>query len=539
MASQKVSVCQLDALQIGEMQSFSVSDGEQDRDVLLIRTDEGAIGLAAHCSHYGAPLKNGVLCDGRIICPWHNACFNAQTGEQLEPPGRDNLVQYSVHVEDGTVYVELPLPKSEHVSPIAVSSREADESGRARTFVVVGGGAAGCAAAEMLRQQNFEGRIVMLTADSELPYDRTKLSKAFLQSDEVKEASLLRSPDFYSQHNIEVKTDAKVNSLDVKSQQITYGNGETLRYDALLLATGGAVKKIPMDGADKLNVFTLRRVEDAKEILKAAKSSKRAVIIGAGFIGMEVAASLTQQGLSVTVVAPNQVPFEKVLGTSVGKFFQQLHESNGVQFKLGSKATELIGDDQVESVKLDSGETLPADLVVVGIGVKPATDFANSASGLALNEKDGSLSVNQYLEAAPGVYAAGDIARFPHFMTGEPVRIEHWRLAMQHGRTAACNMLGQSVAFEAVPFFWTGQFDVKLRYVGHAEDYDDVVIQGSLAEKSFLAFYVKEEEVLAVAGVGRDGAIAAISELMRLKQMPKAEAIKKSKINWVEQLKDA
>ncbi len=258
------------------------------------------------------------------------------------------------------------------------------------------------------------------------------------------------------------------------------------------------------------------------------------MIIGAGFIGMEVAASLTQQGLEVTVVAPGEVPFEKVLGRSVGQMFQQVHEEKGVQFKLGCKAEAFKGGDSVEAVELDNGETLPADMVVVGIGVQPATDFVE---GIELSEGDRSIPVNQYLQAAPNVYAAGDIAQFPHFMTGEPVRIEHWRLAMQHGRIAACNMAGQTVPFEAVPFFWTGQFDLKLRYVGHAENFDDVIIQGSLKEKSFLAFYVQAEQVLAVSGIGRDQDIAAISELMRLREMPAAATLKKTDIDWVEQLK--
>ncbi len=525
MSAQKVSVCQANELSEGEMQQFSVAD----RNILLVRTDGEFSALAATCSHYGAPLAKGVLHEGRIVCPWHNACYSAATGKQLEPPGRCDLAQYSVTVEGDTVYVELPDSQDEHVVPsMAEPSSEVD-----KTFVIVGGGAAGNAAAEMLRQVDYQGRIVMLTAEHELPYDRTKLSKAFLQGDEVKGADLLRSPTFYEQHGIEVKTDAKVSKLDIKAQQITYGSGETLEYDALLLATGGKVNKPSMEGSDLENVFTLRRIEDAQEILKAAKSSKQVVVIGTGFIGMEVAASLRQQGLDVTIVAPGEVPFKKVLGTEVGKMFQKMHESHEVAFKLGSKVTALKGNTKVESVELDTGESLPADMVVVGIGVKPATDFIE---GLALDEDDNSILVNQYLQASPGVYAAGDIAQFPHFITGKPVRIEHWRLAMQHGQVAACNMAGQDIPFKAVPFFWTGQFDLKLRYIGHAEKWDDVIIQGSLDDKSFLAFYVQDDRVMAVAGAGRDQDIAAISELMRIGKMPAVSNVKQSDIDWVSQL---
>lgn len=526
MDSQRVAVCQVDDLKVGEMRQVSAFD----REILLTRTESGFSAIAAHCSHYGAPLAKGVLHGDRVVCPWHNACFEAATGKQIEPPGRDNLAQYAVQVDSDTIYIEQPIPEVERPTP---EMAEPNPQQATQTFAIVGGGAAGCAAAEMLRQVDFRGRIVILTADSELPYDRTKLSKAALQSDQFEGPDLLRSASFYEQHGIEVKTAAKVAQLEVESRQLTYGDGETLSYDALLLATGGKVRKIPVDGADRANVFTLRQVEDTQKILQAAQTAQKVVIIGAGFVGMEVAASLRQKGLEVTVVAPGEVPFEKVLGRSVGQMFQQMHEEKGVQFKLGCKAEAFKGENRVESVVLDNGETLPADMVVVGIGVQPATDFVE---GIDLSD-DQSIPVNQYLQAAPNIYAAGDIAQFPHFMTGEPVRIEHWRLAMQHGRIAACNMAGQTVPFEAVPFFWTGQFDLKLRYIGHAEKFDDVIIQGSLKEKSFLAFYVQSEQVLAVSGVGRDQDIAAISELMRIRQMPTIGEIKATEINWVSQLK--
>jgi NADPH-dependent 2,4-dienoyl-CoA reductase/sulfur reductase-like enzyme len=253
-------------------------------------------------------------------------------------------------------------------------------------------------------------------------------------------------------------------------------------------------------------------------------------VIGAGFIGMEVAASLRQQGLAVTVVASSQVPFEQVLGREVGAWLQQVHEAQGVTFRLGTKAQAIKGADAVEAVVLDDGETLPADLVVVGIGVTPATDFVDAS---LLDEGDRSISVDACLQAAPNVYAAGDIAQYPDPWTNQPVRIEHWRLALQQGRTAAQNMLGESVPFQAVPFFWTGQYDLKLRYVGHAGTWDEVVIHGSLADQRFLAFYLQGERIAAVAGVGRDRDIAAISELMRLRQMPTAEELQRSDLDWV------
>jgi apoptosis-inducing factor 3 len=536
------AVCQADTLHKGEMQQFSVSIGNNIKEVLLLRAHDGSVqALAAHCSHYGAPLVKGVLHQDRVICPWHHACFSATSGKQLEPPGCNDLVQYPVSIESGTVYVELSDSKQEHLVPriLAPSASSAPIEGlkgpnsSPLTFVIVGAGAAGAAAAEKLRQIGFQGRIVMLSAESELPYDRTKLSKAFLQSDEIKSVDVLRSPQFYKQYDIDIKTNAKVTQLNVKSQQLTYGNGSTLNtlnYDALLLATGGKVTQLPIKGNDLKNVFTLRRIEEAQEILKAAKSAQRAVIVGTGFIGMEVAASLSKQGLNVTVVAPNKVPFEKVLGADIGRIIQQKHESHGVIFKLGSQVIALQGNHKVESVELDTGEILPADMVVAGIGVKPATDFMKQ---IALDKNDNSVPVDQHLQAAPGIYAAGDIAQFPHFITGKPVRIEHWRLAMQHGQTAACNMLGQNIPFTSVPFFWTEQFDIKLRYVGHAEQWDNIVIQGNLDKPPFLAFYGKANQVMAVAGVGCDRDLAAIEELMRLGQMPAMKDIKQNAMDWI------
>ncbi len=515
-------VCEVSDLNVGEMRQFTIAD----KEILLTHTEAGFQAVAAHCSHYGAPLEKGVLHNGRIVCPWHNACYSAATGQQLNAPGRDNLNIFSTEVESSKVYVNLPETITEHLPPtLALPDPEQDS----RTFVIVGGGAAGEAAAQMLRQVKFQGKIVMLTAEDYVPYDRTKLSKAYLQSDEVEEPSLLRPADFYKEHGIEIKTSSPVTKLDVENQQVTYGEGITLKYDKILIATGGKVNKLPVDGAELENVFTLRKAEDAKAILKAANNAKKAVIIGSGFVGMEVAASLRQKGLDVTVVTPDEVPFEKVLGEPIGKLFQQVHESEGVKFKLGEKATAIKGESAAEAVKLESGEILSADLVVVGIGVKPATDFVE---GLLMDEDDNSILVNQYLQAAPGVYVAGDIAQFPHFITGQPTRIEHWQLAMQQGRIAACNMADQQVTFKAVPFFWTGQFDLKLRYVGHSESYDDIVIQGSLEDKSFLAFYIQDDQAMAVSGIGRDRDIAAISERLRLRDMPSPDTLRAKDIDW-------
>ena len=532
MPDERLPICSVGDVETGKMKSFCVAD----REILIVNREDGYSAIAARCPHAGAPLENGVLRNNRIVCPWHNACFHADSGDYLEPPAQDNLVKYSILIEDGTVYLEQPIPDKEAKVPDLSSPNDEDK----RVFVIVGGGGAGSAAAQTLREVGYQGRIVMLTAESALPYDRTKLSKAYLQSGEPSGYDLLRSLDFFGANGIEVVLSANVSRIDPESRQITYGEDKKIIYDAVLLATGGKPRVLDVEGADLANVFTLRQPKDANSIIEAAKDAKKAVVVGSGFIGMEVAASLRQLGLEVTVVTPNKVPFESVLGEAVGSVFLKRHQSEGVQFKLEAKVTVIRGDRAVASVELESGDRIPADIVVLGVGVKPATDFE---TGLSLNE-DGSISVDKYLRVASNIYAAGDIAEFPYFLTGEPVRIEHWRLALQQGRKAAENMAGKRLPFESVPFFWTGQFDIKLRYIGHAEGWDDLVIQGSLEEATFLAFYAKDNQVLAVSGIGKDQDIAAISELMRLRKMPLMDAIKgvevKSEVNyWEKQLAEA
>ncbi|MGF1457614.1 MAG: FAD-dependent oxidoreductase [Leptolyngbyaceae cyanobacterium] len=537
MSHWKVPVCPVDKLSAGQMQQFTV----EGRDILLARKADGYFAVGAHCSHKGAALEQGVLCEHRVVCPWHNACYSLKSGELLEPPGSDHLTSYPVQIEQDTVYVELPVSEVHPQNSTYVEAAIAGEGLQTpdyvrpqeqqddRTFAIVGGGAAGEAAADMLRQSGFCGRIVIFTTEEALPYDRTTLSKSFLQQDSISEPSPLRQAEFFAAYDVEM-IPARVTKLDVEARQLTYGEGKTLTYDAVLLATGGKVQQLPIPGTELTNVFTLRQVDDATEIFNAAQQAQRAVVVGGGFIGMEVAASLNQKDLQVTVVGSSQEPFEKILGSKVGAFFRRVHEDHGVQFKLGTKADKIVGESAVEGVVLTTGETLPADLVIVGIGVEPATDWLDSDW---LNEGDRSVRVDQYLKAAPNIYAAGDIVQYPDPYSGQRVRIEHWRLARQQGRTAARNMLGQSVPFTGVPFFWTGQYDLKLRYVGHAEAWDDVIIHGSLDEPAFLAFYVQAGRIQAVAGVGRDRDIAAISQLIRLQQLPPASALQDEAIDWV------
>jgi len=521
-----VKVAQVNDLQIGEMKQIRVDNNQ----ILLARLEEKTFyATAAHCTHYGAPLEGGVLKGERVVCPWHNACFNIKTGDQEHPPGLDALPSFPVYIDGENVIVELPekVP-AQRTHTMAKHDPSADS----RVFAIIGTGAAGNMAAETLRIEGFQGQIFLITKEEKLPYDRTKLSKTYLQGDASAEDLPQRSCEFYQEHDIELRCGRAVTQVDPNLKTITFEDRSKLSYDQLLVATGAKAIQLNVPGADLENIYTLHQFTDADQILAKIEQVKKAVIVGSSFIGMEVAASLTQQGISVTVVSPDSVPFDKILGKEVGKMFQKLHENQGVSFKLGTKVTQFEGKEQVQAAITENGDKISTDLVIIGIGVQPITQFLN---GVEINNQDNSVVVNEYLQATDDIYAAGDIAQFPYQPTGKMTRIEHWRLAAQHGRIAAQNMLGKAIKFTGVPFFWSGQYDVKLRYAGHAEAWDEVIIDGELNQQDFLAFYVKDNQILAVAGCGRDRDIAAITELMRLQQMPNPDIVRQP-INWVQQL---
>ena len=529
----EIAVAKTADLQNGQMQQLEV-EGSQ---ILLSRIDDKFYATGAFCTHYGAPLAKGVLCDEKIVCPWHNSCFNAIAGQQLEPPGLNSLATFATRVEGEDVLVKLPaeIPQQRTLEMANYVPKQ-----DSRTFVILGAGAAGMNAVETLRQQGFQGKIVLISDSVKLPYDRTKLSKGSLQGKADLDSLSLRSCEFYDRHNIELRFGSAVNKVDPLNKSIAFEDNSTLNYDSLLLATGGKARKLDIPGSDLANIFTVRNPEDTASILKAIEGAKKAVVVGSSFIGMEAAASLIQQGLEVTVVSPDKVPFKKILGTELGQMFRKIHEQKGVSFKLDAKATEFMGEGKVEHVVLENGTKIATDLVIVGIGVELNTSYLEH---IELNESDNSVPVNEYLQTEiKDIYAAGDLASFPYAPMGESTRIEHWRLAAQHGRIAAKNMLhhngnkSSTVAVDKiVPFFWSGQYDLKLRYVGHAEKWDEIFIDGDLKRQEFLAFYLRDNKVMAVAGIDRDREIAAISELMRLDKMPDARSIKEPKIDWLTQ----
>jgi NADPH-dependent 2,4-dienoyl-CoA reductase/sulfur reductase-like enzyme/nitrite reductase/ring-hydroxylating ferredoxin subunit len=529
----------IDAISLpeGALQTFPTpNDGPS---VLLTRQQGQVHAFAPNCPHYGAPLEKGKVVNGKLICPWHHACFKLDSGHLCAPPALDDLPAYAVREAGGRILVQVPAsPPASTDKPEATPTAEvggtppppAGAPTDTRTFVIVGGGAAGEFAAQTLRREGFAGRVVLVSGEKELPYDRTKLSKAYLAGKAKPETLPLRARDFYARQQIERLATTRATGVDLGKQEIQLEGQPPLRYDQLLLAPGSVPNLLPrLPGHDLPGVLPLRTQADADALLAATKVAKQVVIIGSSFIGMEAASSLIGEGRQVTVIAQEKMPFERVLGPEIGAMFQKLHEEKGVKFEIEAEVTALVGEGgHVAGVQLKAGQTLPAQAVVLGVGVRPATDFLQGAFTL---EKDGGLAVDAFLQAAANVYAVGDIARFPLAPTGQPTRIEHWRVAQQHGQVAARNMLGQRTEYTAAPFFWTQQYGKSLRYAGHAERWDDIIYQGDVAKQDFLAFYVLDNRIVAVAGMNHDAELIYITELLGLGRLPTPAAVRAG-VDW-------
>jgi NADPH-dependent 2,4-dienoyl-CoA reductase/sulfur reductase-like enzyme/nitrite reductase/ring-hydroxylating ferredoxin subunit len=458
--------------------------------VILARRGSELFAIGAICTHYGAPLADGLLVDDTVRCPWHHACFSLRTGEALRAPALNPVPCWRVEQRSGSVYVR------EKLDSVATPPRRS-MAGTPASIVIIGGGAAGNAAAEMLRRERYGGRVTMLSADESLPCDRPNLSKGYLAGSAPDDWLLLRTPEFYEQHQIDVKLNARVVAIDTAGRNVRLADGTTHDYDALLLATGAEPVRLDIPGSDLPHVHYLRTLADSRALVERALKSRRAVVIGASFIGLEVAASLRARSIDVHVVGRETRPMERILGAKAGDFMRRLHEQHGVIFHLG---TTPVSIDEL-GVVLQSGERLDADLVVIGVGVRPAISLAEQA-GLAI---DRGVTVNEYLATSvTGIFAAGDIARWPDPLTSERIRVEHWVVAQRQGQTAARNMLGQRERFSAVPFFWTEQYDFGLAYVGHAERFEDVQIDGNVDERNCTISYRRAGKKLAVAVVHRD-----------------------------------
>lgn len=460
-------------------------------EVLLVRSGTEIFAVGAHCTHYHGPLADGLVVGDTVRCPWHHACFDLRTGEALRAPALSPVVCWSVEQSDGRISVREKLAKAKPKRRGAVSGETPER------IVIVGGGAAGFAAAEKLRRDQYEGSIVVLSDDAAAPVDRPNLSKDYLAGKAPEEWLPLRPESFYAKNGIDLRLRADVASIDVRSREVALADGSTVPYDRLLLATGAEPVRLSIPGADQAHVRTLRSLADCRAIIEQASKARRAVVMGASFIGLEVAASLRARDIEVHVVAPDKRPMERILGREMGDFVRSLHEEHGVVFHLENTASAIDG----RQVKLNGGDTIEADLVVAGIGVRPRTGLAERA-GLSV---DRGVVVDGYLEtSAPGIFAAGDIARWPDPRSGESIRIEHWVVAERQGQAAALNMLGHREKFSAVPFFWSQHYDIPINYVGHAEKWDELAIEGDIAGKDCLLRYKSGGRVLAVASIFRD-----------------------------------
>jgi apoptosis-inducing factor 3 len=461
-----------------------------DDAVLLARRGEELFAIGATCSHYGGPLAEGLMVGDTVRCPWHHACFSLRTGEAVATPAFNPMSSWRVEQRDDKVFVRDKIEVPDQ------GKRRKPQREQPGRIVIVGGGAAGFSAAEMLRREGFAGELTMISSDDAAPYDRPNCSKDYLAGNAPEDWMALRPPEFYKDQSINLQLRSHVTGIDVSARQVILGDAR-LPFDRLLLATGAEPVRLNIPGADQRNVYTLRSLSDSRAIISAAKGARRAVVIGASFIGLEVAAALRAREVEVHVVAPEHRPLERVLGRQFGDFIRTLHEEHGVVFHLGETARAIDG----ATVRLQGGANLAADLVVVGIGVKPRIELAERA-GLKI---DRGVAVNEYLEtSAPGIFAAGDIARWPDPHVSENLRIEHWVVAERQGQAVARNMLGERRRFADVPFFWSQHYDVPINYIGHAAQWDDLQIEGDVNNRDCLVRYRRNGKLLAVASIYRD-----------------------------------
>ena len=482
-----------------ELDDGAMIDGSLGGERVLLARSEGEVfAVGGLCTHYGTALSGGIVADCAVRCPMHHACFDLRTGEASCAPAMGALPTYDVTEVGGRIHIGARRPAAPApVQRVTPRSTPQSASDRPRTMVILGTGAAGTAAADMLRRRGFDGRLVMIGAEDELPYDRPNLSKDYLAGTACEEWLPLKPREFYVENEIELMLGHRVSAIDTEARELRTLRGRSPRYDRLLIATGAEPVRLPVSTQGLQHVFTLRTLADSRAIIAGAARARRAVVVGSSFIGLEAAAALRARGVGVDVVAPSGMVFDRLFGPTLSTFIQRLHESNGVKFHLGDSVRAI---DRTH-VTLVSGARIPADLVVVGIGVRPSVAVAQWAR---LEMADG-VVVNELLESSrPGIFAAGDIARWPDHRIGVSTRVEHWNVALRQGQIAARNMLGERVPFEAVPFFWSQQYDVAIQYVGHQSMWDELSVDGDPQARDCAVEYRRGGKVVAVATIGRD-----------------------------------
>lgn len=468
-----------------------------DKAVMLVNLEGEFYAVGAHCSHYGGPLNEGLIEGETVHCPWHHGVFNLKTGEALKAPPLNPISCWHTEVRDGKVFITGKKKRTIDVKQATAS----------QSVIIIGGGAAGTASAVMLRRQGFAGRIQIISEDEAYPYDRTNLSKDYLAGKAPDEWLPLWNKDFYDRHAIEIFLASKVMKLDPQMKTIFLADGRSFQFDFCLLATGGTPVKPPIMGIDQSHVCLLRSLKDCHRILERVRTAQKVVIIGAGFIGLEVAASLRERNLEVHVVAPEELPLMKVVGVHVASFLKKYHEQHGVHFHLGHQVKEI----RLKHVILEDKTSIPCDFVVVGAGIRPNTLLAEQA-GIKV---DKGVLVNEFLEtSAPGVFAAGDIARWPDPHSKNHIRVEHWEVAERQGQIAAFNILGRNVKFQEIPFFWTQHFDLNIGYIGNSEIFDRMDVLGDMEKQDFAVVYYDDNRVAALLTVGRDQESLMVEEAL-------------------------
>ncbi|XP_051258027.1 apoptosis-inducing factor 3 [Dicentrarchus labrax] len=518
-------VCLESDLKDGQMMEVEVGR----HTVLLARSEGKYSAMGNQCTHYGAPLSKGVISGNTVRCPWHGACFNVHTGDLEEYPGMDGLPCHKVKIQNSKVYVSIN--KKTLRQQKRIKSMGAAVPGVDHTILLLGGGAASLICAEVLRQEYFGGRIIMVTSDELLPYDKTRLSKVMnVESDTI----LLRRMEFYQKYDIEVWLRKEALSVDTDKKTVTFDDSSVQSYDQLLISTGCRAKGLNVPGMKLDNVKMLETPEDARQI-HAACLGCNVVLVGTSFVGMEIASYLIDKASSITVIGSSELPYQNTLGREIGRATMMMLSEKNVKFHMNDIVTEIKGvDGKVKEVVLKSGKVIPADVLIVGIGVKPNSEFLRG-SKIQMDSRN-FVTVDKYMRTnVPGVFCGGDLATFPLAMAkNQLVNIGHWQMAQAHGRIAALNMLDKQSELSSVPFYWTVLLGTTIRYAGYGEGYTEIVLKGKLEDKKFLAFYIKDNEVIAAAGLNYDPGVSAVAERLLTGKVITKEEAESDDLSWLQ-----
>jgi len=490
---------------VGKVSDFRDSEVKivdyEDKKAMLIRYEGKLYAYGSKCTHYGESLERGTLIKNVLVCPCHNAQFNIFDGSVYLPPAFDDLPVYDIKMEGEYIYIKGPNKKEIKVP----------ENLNNETYVIIGSGAVGVSCAINLRKEGFEGRVVVITEEDSLPYDRTSLSKSYISGGLEDKYVYIKSEDFYKKLKIDFLFNHKVVELNIERKIIVCAHGAQISYNKLLIATGGIPRTPQIPGVDKIGFFLLRSLSDAQAIKKYIENKKKIVLIGSGFISLEVASFLREKGYEVHIVTTSEIPFKRVFGEAIGNFIKGQHVKRGVNFHNG-EIKEIVGDNHIKGVVLEGGAKVEADAVIAGIGVVPAVDFLEETGLLEGN----AVPVDEMLQSrVQDIFAAGDIALVPDYHTGETRRIEHWAEAEYQGQHVAKTMMGKVLPYREVPFFWTEQCSINIKYVGHSPNFDMIVYRGKISKEGFIAGFYEDNRLKAAVGVNRDRDITLIYEFLK------------------------